>query len=255
MRHARSHRRNSQTNRQTSEGNGSAAGWSPLNDPSGHQACVIQPSQAAESVPSVPGQEQMLLDPPLTPNQLPTDLTASLLDASAEDLPVQQSNQPMNDQGNVVMPQWSSTEMNDIITSETSPWDVPPDALGDLDWISLLTGSDFDLDALNKSLFETTENQATDTIQNPNEAQGLVQRRWHTFSESIVSSGQTTPNLRCSSGSDSGHGHIHMIADDSCRQKLDEGLQQRVQSGILPSTGFLVSVSYLRPQPGNSHLW
>lgn len=53
----------------------------------------------------------------------------------------------------------------------------PPDALGDLDWISLLTGSDFDLDALNQSLFETAENQTTDAIRNPNEAQGLVQRR------------------------------------------------------------------------------
>ncbi|KAJ5148299.1 hypothetical protein N7526_001651 [Penicillium atrosanguineum] len=240
MRHARSHRGNAQTNRQTSEGNGSAAGWSPLDDTSGHQACTIQPSHAAESVPSAPGQEKTLLDLPLPPNRyLPTDLTASILDASAEDLPVQQSNQPMNDQGDIVMSHWPSTEMNDFITSETSPWEIPPDALGDLDWISLLTGSDFDLDALNRSLIETTENQTTDPIRNPNEAQGPVQRRWHTFSESIVSSGQATPNLRCSSSSDRDHGYIHMIADESYRQKLAEGLQQRVQSGILPSTGFL----------------
>lgn len=189
---------------------------------------MIQPSHAAESVPSAPGQKQILLDRPLPPNpDLPTDLTASILDASVGDLPVQQNNQPTKDHGDIVMPHWSSTEMNDIITSETSPWEIPPDGRRDLDWMSWLTGPDFDLDALNQSLIETTENQTMDLVRNPNQAQGPIQRRWHTFSESTVSSGQTTPDLRRLSSSDRDRGHIHMIADESYRQKLAESLQQR----------------------------
>jgi len=216
----------------------------------------MQSSHAAESVPSAPGQEeQMLLDLPLPPNQHPlTDVTASILDASAGASPAQQSNQPMNHRGDIAMPHWSSANMNDIIPSEASPWEILPGAPGDLDWMSWLTGPDFDLDALNQSLIETTENQTTNPIQNSKEVQGPIQRRWHTFSESIVSSGQTTPDLRCPNSSDRDHGHIHMIADESYRQKLAEGLQQRIQTGILPSTGFLVSVSYLPPQSRNSHL-
>lgn len=193
-----------------------------------------------------------MLDPRLPPNQdLPTDLTASILDASVGDLPVQQNHQPTNDHGDIVMPHWPSTEMNDIIASETSPWETLPDGRGDLDWMSWLTRPDFDLDALNQSLVETTEIQPVDLLRIPDEAQGPIQRRWHTFSESIVSSGQTTPDLRRPGSSDRDRGHIHMIADESYRQKLAEGLQQRVQPGILPSTGFLVIASYLPARPNS----
>ncbi|KAL5366582.1 hypothetical protein BJX96DRAFT_182785 [Aspergillus floccosus] len=226
LRHARSHRVNAQPTRQTSEGNGSAAGWSPLDN--------------TKSEPSAPGQEQILLNHPLPPNRdLPTDLTASTLDASVGDLPVQQNNQPTNDHDDIVMTHWPSTEMSDIITSETSPWEIPPDGQRDLDWMSWLTAPDFDLDSLNQSLIETTQIQTMDLVRNPEEAQGPIQRLWHTFSESIVSSGQTTPDLRRSSSSDCDRGHIHLIADESYRQKLAESLQQRVQPGILPSTAFL----------------
>ncbi|GAD97253.1 hypothetical protein ANI_1_1736134 [Paecilomyces variotii No. 5] len=231
LRHARSHRVNAQSTRQTREGN------IPLDDTSDHQACTIQPSHAAESVPPAPGQEQMLLDLPLSPNrELPTDLTASTLDASAGDLPVQQRNQPTNDHGDIVVPHWPSTDMNDIITSETNPWEILPDGRRDLDWMSWLTGPDFDLDALNQSLIETTETQTMDLTRNPNEVQGPIQRRWHTFSESVISSGQTTPGP---GSSDRDRGHRGMIVDESYRQRMAESLQQRVQPGILPSTGFL----------------
>ncbi|XHG04457.1 hypothetical protein AWENTII_007725 [Aspergillus wentii] len=194
---------------------------------------MIQPSHAAESAPSAPGQEQMLLD-------LPTDLTASKSDASV-DVPVQQNqnNQAANHHGDFVMPHWPSAEMNDILASETSPWEILPDGLRDLDWMSWLTGPNFDLEALNQSLIETTEMQLTDLVRNPDEAPGPIQRRWHTFSESIVSSGQTTPDRRRPGSSDRDRGHIHMIPDESYRQTLAESLQQRVQPGILPSTGFL----------------
>lgn len=219
---------------------------------------MIQPSHAAESAPSAPGQEQMLLDLPPPPNRdLPTDLTASKSDASVGDIPVQQNqnNQATNNHGDFVMPHWPSAEMNDILTSETSPWEILPDGLRDLDWMSWLTGPNFDLDALNQSLIETTEIQIMDLVRNPDEARGPIQRRWHTFSESIVSSGQTTPDLRRPGSSDRDCGHIQMIPDESYRQTLAESLQQRVQPGVLPSTGFLVSVSfYPRLKSGNSHL-
>lgn len=207
----------------------------------------MQTSHAAGSVPSAPGREgQMLLELPLSPNQHPlTDVTASILDGSAAGAStVQQSNQPVNHHGDIAMPHWSSTDMNDIIPSEASPWEILRDAPGDLDLMSWLTGPDFDLDALNQSLIETTENQTTNLIRNSNEVQVPIQRRWHTFPEPILSSGQTTPDLRCPNSSDRDQGHIHMIADESYRQKLAEGLQQRIQTGILPSTGFLVSVYF-----------
>ncbi|PLB49967.1 hypothetical protein P170DRAFT_508237 [Aspergillus steynii IBT 23096] len=242
LRHTRSHRVNAQPARQTSEGNnGSVAEWSPLDDTSDHQACMIQPSNAAQSASSAPEQEQMLLDLPLPPiPDLPAELTASKLDASVEDVPVQQSqsDQPTNDHGDAVM-HWPFTEMNDILTSETSPWETLPDGLRELDWMPWLTGPNFDLDALNQSLIETTDIQTMDLVRNPDEAQGPIQRRWHTCSESIISSGQTTPDLRRPGSSDRDRGHIHMIPDESYRQTLAESLQQRVQPGILPSTGFL----------------
>ncbi|KAK5800143.1 hypothetical protein VI817_002355 [Penicillium citrinum] len=242
LRHARSHRRNGQTSKEPSKGTGSTVGWRPLDDTSDNQAGMMQPSHAAGSVPSAPGREgQMLLELPLSPNQHPlTDVTASILDGSAAGAStVQQSNQPVNHHGDIAMPHWSSTDMNDIIPSEASPWEILRDAPGDLDLMSWLTGPDFDLDALNQSLIETTENQTTNLIRNSNEVQVPIQRRWHTFPEPILSSGQTTPDLRCPNSSDRDQGHIHMIADESYRQKLAEGLQQRIQTGILPSTGFL----------------
>lgn len=113
---------------------------------------------------------------------------------------------------------------------------------------TLLTGEDFDLDAVNMSLLYATSDyvpvdaipgmnvtrlpppvdlvSSSDNIQRHVEA---VQRKWHTFSE-LIPSGQMTPDVPREAS----------LIDESYRKRLAERLQQRVQHGILPSTPFLV---------------
>ena len=124
-------------------------------------------------------------------------------------------------------------------------WGYRPDRA----WETLLTGNDFDLDAVNMSLLYAAADyvpvidavpglDATRSISQPapntehdhaEERAMTVQKKWHTFSEK-ASSGQMTPNLPQ-------EGFI----DEPYRKRLAERLQQRVQPGILPSTPFLVS--------------
>ncbi|KAB8225830.1 hypothetical protein BDV33DRAFT_78344 [Aspergillus novoparasiticus] len=116
----------------------------------------------------------------------------------------------------------------------------------DEDFPSLLAWENFDLDAVNQTLLESMDyglhNTAPDPIDNslpldPNlnltNGLTLVQRKWHTFSEPTISSGDTTPTHSRTNNTVSTHG------DDRYRQKLDESLRQKVQPGILPSTKFL----------------
>lgn len=133
----------------------------------------------------------------------------------------------------------------------------PPPALGDYppdrEWETLLTGDDFDLDAVNLSLLYATADFVPAAYTTPGlDATRLnslpapsiehdhvkdramtVQRKWHTFSER-TSSGQMTPDLPRED-----------FIDGPYRKRLAERLQQRVQHGILPSTPFLVSLSFV----------
>ncbi|KAJ5930218.1 hypothetical protein N7466_005711 [Penicillium verhagenii] len=138
----------------------------------------------------------------------------------------------------------------DVWKDQSSPlpppvWDYLRDSR---DWDALLTGENFDLDAVNMSLLcatsdyplpadtmldlnagrplEPPANFDADLVERPT---NLVQVKWHTFAQ-VKSSGQTTPALP--SGGNT-------FIDESYRKRLAEGLQQRVQHGILPSTPFL----------------
>lgn len=128
-------------------------------------------------------------------------------------------------------------------SSQPTSWDYRLDS----DWETLLTGDNFDLDAVNTSLLHATsdllpaldipdipglEHARPKFDEDPEERASVLQQKWHTFSEVASLSGETTPEP--SQYSD----HI----DDKYRHKLHERLQPRVQHGILPSTRFLVGV-------------
>ncbi|KAJ5135977.1 hypothetical protein N7448_004531 [Penicillium atrosanguineum] len=145
------------------------------------------------------------------------------------------------------LPSLFSLETSDAWKNQPSPppavWDYRPDR----DWETLLTGDDFDLNAVNLSLlyatadyvptFDTlpdsevarpTSQPASRTENEHAKGRALtVQKKWHTFSEATPS-GQMTPDQ-----SQEG------LIDESYRKRLTERLQQRVQHGILPSTPFL----------------
>ncbi|KAJ5365232.1 hypothetical protein N7517_008118 [Penicillium concentricum] len=117
----------------------------------------------------------------------------------------------------------------------------------DRDWETLLTGEYFDLNAVNMSLYATSEPFPTiDTLPkisttrphpisnldeqlNQRQRASSVQRKWHTSSELTSFSGKMTPDLS-QEGND---------INESYRERLAEHLQQPVQYGVLPSTAFL----------------
>ncbi|CAG7916347.1 unnamed protein product [Penicillium olsonii] len=139
------------------------------------------------------------------------------------------------------MPQESLfLNVNDQCGSPQPPWDYRLDG----DWETILTGDNFDLDAVNTSLLHATSealsaldipdipelgNPDSSVDEHAKEQASLLQRKWHTFFEVAAISGHTTPEISQSGG------HI----DDSYRHSLHERLQPRVQHGILPSTRFL----------------
>lgn len=117
-------------------------------------------------------------------------------------------------------------------------WPTLGDGLLDTEWASWLPITDFDLDAVNQSLLQTVDIVPMHDVAEPssNSANAAryprpsgIQRKWHTFAENS-SSGQATP---------SGF-QMRTQEDEAYRQKLAESLNQRVQSGILPSATFLV---------------
>lgn len=156
---------------------------------------------------------------------------------SPEDLPLDQG-ESIRVHGGPLMAHQATTEMINDALNHSSPWPVMWDGQWDLDGTSWLAGTDFDLEAVNQSLLESTETYPVDPAPDTTGGRELVQRRWHTFSEAAVSSGQTTPDCDISHNDPC---QIHTFADESYREKLAESLRQRVQPGILPSTGFLVS--------------
>ena len=130
---------------------------------------------------------------------------------------------------------------------------IPWESLVDPGWESWLTGVDFDLDAVNMSLYQATFDPGPlmpngsyesnimgaghpETSQDDDRRQNgvsIIQRRWHTYFEQLPSSGTMTPNML------QGRSHI----DETYRGRLTDSLRQSVQSGILPSTEFLVCSS------------
>ena len=141
-----------------------------------------------------------------------------------------------------------SLETGDAWRDHASPqppiWDYPLDR----EWETLLTGEDFDLEAVNLSLLYATSDYvpveaisgmemtrplpvqpASVSRDDVKQHANTVQRKWHTFSE-LASSGEMTPDVPREAS----------LIDESYRKRLAERLQQRVQHGILPSTPFLV---------------
>lgn len=135
-------------------------------------------------------------------------------------------------------------------SSQPPMWDYPLDR----EWETLLTGDDFDLEAVNLSLlYATSDYVPVEAISGMNmtlpppvqpasmnsdgakQLASTVQKKWHTFSE-LASLGEMTPDVPREAS----------LIDESYRKRLAERLQQRVQHGILPSTPFLVClVSFL----------
>lgn len=146
-----------------------------------------------------------------------------------------------------------SLETGDAWRNQASPqhpmWDYPLDR----EWETLLTGEDFDLDAVNLSLLYATSDyvpveaipgiditrpqpsvqSASVNSDSAKQHADTVQRKWHTFSE-LASSGQMTPDVPREAS----------LIDESYRRRLADRLQQRVQHGILPSTPFLVCFDF-----------
>ncbi|KAF9891575.1 hypothetical protein FE257_003586 [Aspergillus nanangensis] len=104
------------------------------------------------------------------------------------------------------------------------------------DWISWLTGTDFDVDAMNQSLLESAAPGISPTVAESCGSRAPIQRHWHTFCETITSS-NPTPDGTSVGNLDSSH--LQAFTDEAYRQKLAESLQQHVQPGTLPSTAFL----------------
>ncbi|KAJ5779826.1 hypothetical protein N7457_007546 [Penicillium paradoxum] len=117
----------------------------------------------------------------------------------------------------------------------------------DQQWEAILTGDDFDLDAVNMSLLHTTSDFLS-TMQTPpvmpairtqhsipnvdenlSQPLSLVHTEGPKFPETVTYSNQVTPNP-----SQEGNN-----IDESYRKRLAEHLQQPAQYGILPSTPFL----------------
>jgi hypothetical protein len=130
-------------------------------------------------------------------------------------------------------------------------------------WTSWLMGDDFDLDAVNSSLLQATTGEGSvinetsmydpPAIDTPEDAHQVMvrkfaagkeatRRKWHTYSERTPSDTMTPdPSLD------------HSQIDDSYRHQLAESLQQRVQTGVLPSSTFLVRfLSPLLPECSGS---
>ncbi|KAE8143801.1 fungal-specific transcription factor domain-containing protein [Aspergillus pseudotamarii] len=126
------------------------------------------------------------------------------------------------------------------------PWPAIWNSQWDEDCTSVFAWDNFDLDAVNQTLLESMDYGLQNTLPGPADGSvpsdpnlnfphgpTLVQKKWHTFSEATIPSGDTTPECPRINNT------INTRADDRYRQKLVESLQQRVQPGILPSTKFL----------------
>ena len=118
-------------------------------------------------------------------------------------------------------------------------------------WISWLMGDEFDLDAVNSSLLQATTGDflavdrmpdedppATDSFSVAPQATdaglapigGVIREKWHTHCGQATS-GVVSPDPA----------NNHNQIDEIYRHELAKRLEQRVQTGILPSTTFLVS--------------
>lgn len=118
----------------------------------------------------------------------------------------------------------------------------------DTGWASWLTDEDFDLEAVNLSLLQASDN----TVQTVNdvmdqsfvdfaidhldesqpEPQPSIQRTWHTYTALEPSGYKTPPSSQ-----------RPVPINDAYRKRLAENLRQNVQQGILPSTSFLVCLT------------
>ncbi|KAK6837339.1 hypothetical protein RU639_001134 [Aspergillus parasiticus] len=143
-----------------------------------------------------------------------------------------------------------SDGMAGVFRTQTTTWPTLWNNQWDTDWTSWLEGADFDPGDVNQTLLAITEALPKDGAEEiggpPNTHVAVdgspgsdsIQRRWHTFSEAITPSRETTPEDTTSTTG--AVDQIHTHADDAYRQKLAESLRQRVQQpGILPSATFL----------------
>lgn len=205
----------------------------------------ISINTGAPTVPFHPEMTNDMISPP----------SSASIDKQTPDFPISEHSYPSQ-----VTPLTSffSLETSDAWRNQDSPQPppLPPpplwDSQLDQEWETLLTGDDFDLNAVNMSLLNatshympTTEMSAFDLDATPMQPLSVdlqakqhsltIQRKWHTFCE-MSSSGEMTPDLS----------HEQSCMDENYRKRLADRLQQRVQTGILPSTPFLVCIYFHR---------
>ncbi|KAJ6096562.1 hypothetical protein N7486_007308 [Penicillium sp. IBT 16267x] len=123
-------------------------------------------------------------------------------------------------------------------------------------WISWLMGDEFDLDAVNSSLLQATTGDCLAVDRMPNEnplasysfnggpqatdagmapSGDAIREKWHTHCGQVAS-GVISPNPA----------NEHNQIDENYRHDLAKRLEQRVQTGVLPSTAFLWDVMILQ---------
>ncbi|KAL2836303.1 hypothetical protein BJY01DRAFT_59221 [Aspergillus pseudoustus] len=109
----------------------------------------------------------------------------------------------------------------------------------------------FDLGVVNQSNLESTmglpSDNAMELVGGPGSTDmlanmggsSMIQRRRHTFVESISASGQSTPRHHNDQHLKNDSSQIGSYTDETYRERLAESLRHRLHPGILPSMTFL----------------
>lgn len=205
---------------------------------------IMSQISIATGVPAIPIHPEMtMMDDMISPP------SSASIDKQTPDFSISEHSYPSQ---MTPLASFFSLEATDAWRNQASPPFPLWDPRLDQEWETLLTGDDFDLNAVNMSLLsatsqyiptaevsfdlDTTTSQPLPVDHQAKQHNNTVQRKWHTFCE-IASSGQMTPDVP----------NEESYIDETYRKRLADRLQQRVQTGILPSTPFLVGFPPQQP--------
>lgn len=180
----------------------------------------------------------------------PEGITPTAYQEGTDDLAVSQA----------VFPDTNIPSLNsfgvDLPTPEPSDQTPLWDAEAVVQWPSLFTGNEFDLDEMDLSLVNATFDLDKTMLNEvapgfPRSSldeeplartEDLIQQRWHTFSEPTPL-GYTSPDPA----------RMKDKIDEMCHKEMSDTLRQSAQSLALPSTAFLVrSSSIFAPNQGTN---